>query len=218
MKNLMKEEIGTGPLGSRLLEKTAVRPNHKLAIFGATPTFEEKIHVGRPNIGNRQNLLNRINDILDRKWLSNAGPYVGEFECRIAEILGVKHCIATCNGTVALELVAKAANLTGEVILPSFTFVATAHAMQWLGLTPVFCDIDPQTHTIDADRVEQLITPRTSAIVGVHVWGQPCNVEALAAIAHRHNLKLMFDAAHAFHCKYNGRMLGNFGDAEVLSF
>jgi dTDP-4-amino-4,6-dideoxygalactose transaminase len=117
-----------------------------------------------------------------------------------------------------MEIAAKAANLTGEVIVPSFTFIATAHAMQWLGLTPVFCDIDPQTHTIDAEQVEKLITPRTSAIVGVHVWGQPCNVEALAAIAHRHNLKLLFDAAHAFHCSYQGRMLGNFGDAEVFSF
>jgi len=213
MKNITQENLNTN-----LGEKTAANPNRNLAIFGGTPAFQEKIHVGRPNIGNREDLLNRITDILDRKWLSNNGKYVQEFEERVAQLLGVKHCIVACNGTIAMEIAAKAANLTGEVIVPSFTFIATAHAMQWLGLTPVFCDIDPQTHTIDAEQVEQLITPRTSAIVGVHVWGQPCNVEALAAIAHRHNLKLLFDAAHAFHCSYQGRMLGNFGDAEVFSF
>jgi len=213
MKNITQENLNTN-----LGEKTAANPNRNLAIFGGTPAFQEKIHVGRPNIGNRHHLLERINDILDRKWLSNNGKYVQEFEERVAQLLGVKHCIVACNGTIAMEIAAKAANLTGEVIVPSFTFIATAHAMQWLGLTPVFCDIDPQTHTIDAEQVEKLITPRTSAIVGVHVWGQPCNVEALAAIAHRHNLKLLFDAAHAFHCSYQGRMLGNFGDAEVFSF
>lgn len=218
MKNLMNEEIKTGQISTRVSKKTGVTPNQRLAIFEGPPTFQDKVYVGRPNIGNRQHLLERINDILDIKWLSNNGKYVQEFEGRIAELLGVKHCIATSNCTVGLELVAKAANLTGEVIVPSFTFIATAHAMQWLGLTPVFCDVDPVTHTIDPERVEQLITPRTTAILGVHVWGQPCNVEALTAIAHRHNLKLIFDAAHAFHCSYQGRMLGNFGDAEVFSF
>ncbi|HEY9665480.1 MAG TPA: DegT/DnrJ/EryC1/StrS family aminotransferase [Coleofasciculaceae cyanobacterium] len=213
MKNITQEK-----LNGNLSEQTAANSHRNLAIFGGTPAFPEKIHVGRPNIGNRHHLLERINDILDRKWLSNNGKYVQEFEARLAEILGAKHCIVACNGTVALEIVARAANLTGEVIVPSFTFIATAHAMQWLGLTPVFCDIDPQTHTIDPAQVEKLITPRTSAILGVHVWGQPCNVDALADIARRHNLKLMFDAAHAFHCSYNGRMLGNFGDAEILSF
>ena len=218
MNSLNKEKIQAERIDNCMSEETAVRENQKLGIFGGTPTFPDKIHVGRPNIGNREDLLNRITDILDRKWLSNNGKYVQEFEERVAQLLGVKHCIVACNGTIAMEIAAKAANLTGEVILPSFTFIATAHAIAWRGLTPVFCDIDPKTHTIDAEQVEKLITPRTSAIVGVHVWGQPCNVEALAAIAQRHNLKLLFDAAHAFHCSYQGRMLGNFGDAEVFSF
>lgn len=104
MKNLRKEEIRAEQLGTRLREKTAVRPSQKLAIFGGAPTFQDKVHVGRPNIGNRQHLLNRIADILDRKWLSNGGQYLQEFEGRIAELLGVKHCIATCNGTAALEI------------------------------------------------------------------------------------------------------------------
>lgn len=190
----------------------------ELAIFGGTPTFSEKLHVGRPNIGDRDRLMQRINDLLDRRWLTNNGPYVQEFEQRITDIVGVKHCIAMCNATVALEIAIRAAGLTGEVIIPSFTFIATAHALQWQEITPVFCDIDPQTHTINPWRVEALITPRTTGIIGVHLWGQACNVEALTEIAQKHNLKLMFDAAHAFGCSHQGQPIGNFGDAEVFSF
>lgn len=189
-----------------------------LAIFGGVPAFSEKLHVGRPNIGDRDRLLERINDLLDRRWLTNNGPFVQEFERRIANTIGVKHCIAMCNGTVALEIAIRAAELTGEVILPSFTFIATAHALQWQEITPVFCDIDPHTYTINPWRVEAMITPRTTGIIGVHLWGRPCNVEALTEIAQKHNLKLMFDAAHAFGCSYKGQMVGNFGDAEVFSF
>ena len=177
-----------------------------------------KLHVGRPNIGDRERLMERINEILDRRWLTNDGPFVQEFEQRVAEQLGVRHCIAICNGTVALEIAIRALELTGEVILPSYTFIATAHALQWQQITPVFCDIDPQTHTIDPNRIEELITPKTSAIIGVHTWGRSCDILLISEIARRHGLKLMFDAAHAFGCSYQGRMIGNFGDAEVFSF
>ncbi|MDB9521106.1 DegT/DnrJ/EryC1/StrS family aminotransferase [Dolichospermum circinale CS-1225] len=198
-------------------------PNSKnniqhLAIFGGEPFFPEKLYVGRPNIGNREKLLARINDMLDRRWLSNNGVFVQEFEQRIADYLGVKHCIAVCNGTIALELVIRALELKGEVIIPSFTFIATAHALQWQEITPVFGDIDPKTHTLDPNKIESLITPRTSGLMGVHVWGQPCDVEKLAEIADNHHLKLMFDASHAFGCSYQGKMIGNFGNAEVFSF
>lgn len=189
-----------------------------LAIFGCSPAFPEKLHVGRPNIGNRQRLLERINDLLDRRWLSNNGLYVQEFEQRLADFTGTKHCIAMCNATVALEIVIRSLGLTGEVIVPSFTFIATAHALQWQEITPVFCDVDPQTHNLDPRMVERMITPRTTGILGVHVWGRPCNVEALTDIAQRHNLKLAFDAAHALGCSYKDRMIGNFGEAEVFSF
>jgi dTDP-4-amino-4,6-dideoxygalactose transaminase len=189
-----------------------------LAIFGGSAAFDEKLHVGRPNVGNRERLLALINDLLDRRWLTNNGPYVQEFERRLSEMLGAKHCIATCNATIALEIAFKAAGLSGEVIIPSFTFVATAHALQWQEITPVFCDVDLRTHNIDPRRVEQLITPRTTGIIGVHLWGRPCDVEALGEIARRHNLKLLFDSAHAFGCSYKGRMIGNFGNAEVFSF
>jgi dTDP-4-amino-4,6-dideoxygalactose transaminase len=123
-----------------------------------------------------------------------------------------------CNGTIALEIAIRAVGLTGEVIVPSMTFVATAHALQWQEITPVFCDIDPATHTLDPAMVEQMITPRTTGIIGVHLWGRPCNVDALACIARRRNLALLFDAAHTFGCSHQGRMIGGFGQAEVLSF
>jgi dTDP-4-amino-4,6-dideoxygalactose transaminase len=189
-----------------------------LALYGGSPTFDQPLHVGRPNIGERQVLLNRINDLLDRRWLTNNGPFVQEFERRVAEYLGVKHCVAMCNATVALEIATRALGLQGEVIVPSFTFIATAHALQWQEITPVFCDVDPATHNLDPDKVEALITPRTTGIMGVHVWGRPCAVNALSEIAHRRGLKLIFDAAHAFGCSHNGQMIGNFGQAEVFSF
>lgn len=184
----------------------------------ASPKFQAKLHVGRPNIGNREKLLERINDILDRKWLSNNGQYVQEFERSLSELTGAKHCIAMSNGTIALEIMIRALDLTGEVIVPSFTFIATAHALQWQGITPVFCDVDPQTHTLDPAQIERLITPNTSGIIGVHVWGRPCEIQALTEVAQRHDLKLAFDASHAVGCSYQGQMIGNFGEAEVFSF
>ena len=189
-----------------------------LGIFGGTPEFDRDLHVGRPNIGDRQALLKRINDLLDRRWLTNDGPLLQEFEQRICQLIGVKHCVGVCNATIGLEILAKAIGLSGEVILPSFTFIATAHALRWHGVTPVFCDIDPATHNLDPWRVEELITGRTTAIIGVHVWGRPCNVDALADLARHHNLKLLFDAAHAFGCSHTGRMIGGFGNAEIFSF
>lgn len=189
-----------------------------LAKFGGAPLSSENLYVGRPNIGDRQALLARINQVLDNRWLTNEGPYLREFEEKIAAMLGVKHCIVMCNATVALEIVIRALGCKGEVIIPSFTFIATAHALQWQEITPVFCDIDPRNHMIDPGRVEELITPRTSAIIGVHLWGQACDTDSLAEIANRHKLKLIFDAAHSFACSRGGRLLGSFGDAEVFSF
>lgn len=189
-----------------------------LAVFGGAPAFAEPLHVGRPNIGDRAPFFTRVEDIFDRRWLTNHGRYVTELEQRISELLGVEHCIASCNGTVALEIAARASGLSGEVIVPSFTFVATPHALRWLGLTPVFCDIDPDRHTINPMQVEELITPQTSGILAVHVWGRPCDTDALAAVARRHELTLLYDAAHALACTHQGQYIGGFGDAEVFSF
>jgi dTDP-4-amino-4,6-dideoxygalactose transaminase len=176
------------------------------------------LHVGRPNIGNRERFLSRVDEMLDRRYLSNKGPFVREFESKIASFLGVRQCVAVCNGTIALEIAIRALELRGEVVVPSFTFIATAHALQWVGLKPVFCDINPQTHTIGPEQVERAITPQTSGILGVHLWGTPCDVAALEEIAKRRNLALLFDAAHAFGNSYRGRKIGNFGRAEVFSF
>jgi dTDP-4-amino-4,6-dideoxygalactose transaminase len=189
-----------------------------LAVWGGRPTFAEPLHVGRPTLGNRARLLERINGVLDRRWFTNNGPSVREFEHQIEQLIGVKHAVATCNGTVALELATRACGLQGEVIVPAFTFIATAHALQWQGIRPIFCDIDERTLTLDPRAVEQAITPQTTGIVGVHLWGRSCDVEALESIARAHGLALLFDAAHAFGAFRNGRPLGTFGRAEVFSF
>jgi dTDP-4-amino-4,6-dideoxygalactose transaminase len=205
-----------------LAEKTELHPPKNtvsdLQIFGGRSAFAEKLHVGRPNIGSKQRFAERVNDILERKWLTNNGPYVDEFERRIVELTGMKHCIALCNATIALEIAIRALGLKGEVIVPSFTFVATAHALQWQEITPVFCDIDRQTHTIDPEQIERLITPRTTGIIGVNLWGNHCDIARLEEIAERRGLKLLFDSAHALACSYRGRMIGGFGNAEVFSF
>jgi len=189
-----------------------------LSIFGGRKTFDLPLHVGRPNIVDRQQFLQHINTILDTKWLTNNGPYVQNFEHKISDITGVKHAIAICNGTVALEIAIRALELTGEVIVPSFTFVATAHALQWQEITPVFCDINLDNFTIDTQQIEKLITPRTSGIIGVNLWGRNCHTAALSELAEKYNLKLLYDSAHSFGCTNEGTMVGNFGDAEIFSF
>jgi dTDP-4-amino-4,6-dideoxygalactose transaminase len=189
-----------------------------LAIFQGDSAFPEPLHVGRPNVGDGARLIQRIAQIIDRRWLTNGGPFVEEFESRIARLLGVRHCVAVANGTLGLQIAARASGLDGEVIVPSFTFVASAHALQWQGIKPVFCDVDPTTHNIDPAAVERLISPRTTGILGVHLWGRPAAVDELEELAERHGLRLIFDAAHAFGCSRSGVMLGGSGDAEVLSF
>src|SRR5438477_267490 len=210
MKSAMPR-LGT-PEIARAISKLSL---DELAIFGGAPAFTESLHVGRPNNGNRQKFHERVADILERKWITNGGRYVDEFERRIKDLCDVEHCIAMCNGTVALEIAIRALGMKGEVLVPSFTFVATAHALQWQEITPVFCDIDPRTHTISPAHLERMITPRTSGIIGVHLWGRSCDTSALAEIARRRNLALMYDASHAFGCSHRGGMIGNFGRLEV---
>lgn len=195
-----------------------IRSTRDLAINGAPPAFGEPIHVGRPNLGDRDAFLRSAANIYDRRWVTNNGPLVQELETRVADHHGVRHCVAMCNGTIALEIAIRALSLAGEVIVPSYTFVATAHALHWQAITPVFADIDPATHNLDPDAVRRMITPRTTGIIGVHLWGRPAPVEALQSIADEHGLQLMFDAAHAFGCSHRGVPIGGFGRCEVLSF
>lgn len=199
-----------------------VRPNKRsiddLALFGGRPAFSEKVHVGRPNVPDRKGFMERVEQIFNRRWFSNNGACVQELERKLENYLGVKHCIAVCNATVGLELAIRAVDLKGEVIVPSFTFVATAHALQWQEITPIFCDIDPETHHLDPRVVKKMITPYVTGIIGVHIWGRPCAVDELTALAKHFKIKLIYDAAHAFGCSHKGKMIGNFGDAEVFSF
>ncbi|MDB1090301.1 dTDP-4-dehydro-6-deoxyglucose aminotransferase [Streptomyces sp. ACA25] len=189
-----------------------------LALFGGHASFIQQIHVGRPNGIDRARLFDRLSWALDNQWLTNNGPLAREFEERVADLAGVRNCVAICNATSALQLLVHAAELTGEVIMPSLTFAATAHAVRWLGMEPVFCDIDPGTGCLDPEKVAAAITPRTSAIFGVHLWGRPCDVDALEKVAADTSVRLFFDAAHAIGCTSQGRPVGGFGEAEVFSF
>ena len=172
----------------------------------------------RPRAINNRRFFSRVEDILRSRYFTNSGKMVRELEHEVARRHRVKHCVLVCNATIGLQLVLKALELEGEILTTPFTFVATAHAIMWQRLIPVFCDIDPDRLTISPQRIAELITPHTSAILGVHVFGQFCDVEAIARIAKKHRLKVIYDAAHSFMTSYQGTPVGNFGDAEVLSF
>lgn len=189
-----------------------------LAVLGGTPAFAEPIHVGRPSVTRPQRVLERISEALDRRVLTNSGPLVRQFEDAIAQTANVRHCVAMCNATIAMQILVRALGLRDEVILPSFTFAATAHVLRWAGITPVFCDIDYETGNIDPVHARKLITARTSGIVGVHLWGRPAPVDELVGLAADHGLRLYFDSAHGIGSEYGGRPIGGFGDAEVFSF
>jgi dTDP-4-amino-4,6-dideoxygalactose transaminase len=202
--------------GQVLAAIKALRP--PLALFTGKPAFDQPLHVGRPNVGDREVFLSRAAGLFDRRWFTNNGPLVQEFERRTSDIVAVKNCVAMCNATIALEIAIRALELKGEVIVPSYTFIATAHSLQWQEITPVFCDMDPSTFNIDPAKIENLITPRTTGIIGVHVWGRACDTDAIGAIGNERGLKVMYDASHAFGCSHSGRMIGGFGSCEVFSF
>jgi dTDP-4-amino-4,6-dideoxygalactose transaminase len=156
--------------------------------------------------------------MLDRRWITNNGPFVQELEQKLADFPGVRHCLAVCNATVGMEIALRATGLSGEVIVPSFTFIATAHACRWLGLKHLFADIRWIDHAIDVADVERCISDRTTGIIGVHTWGNPCETSALQDLADRYSLRVLYDAAHAFGVRNGQRMVGGFGDCEVFSF
>ena len=178
----------------------------------------EPINVTRPQLPPLSNLIPLLEDIWNSGCVTNSGPYHQQFEAKLKAHLGVKNLSLLSNATIALLATIKALNLKGEVITSPYSFVATTHALTWNNITPVFSDVCTHDFNICPARVEKLITEKTTAILAVHCYGSPCNVDALERIADRHKLKLVFDAAHAFGVKVKGKSLSEFGDASVLSF
>ncbi|MDY0148709.1 MAG: DegT/DnrJ/EryC1/StrS family aminotransferase [Kiritimatiellia bacterium] len=195
---------------------------HDLAWFGGRPLFANKLYVGRPNLCARDKLHAALDQILDNRWLTNDGPFVQRFEKRLEGYLGVRHCIAVCNATIGLQMVYRALgrNRSGgrKALMPAFTFVATAHAWEWEGGQPIFCDVDADQHLLAPAAVESHIDDETALLVGVHTWGQPCQIEKLEALSAAHRIPLVFDSAHAFTNWAGNRRIGGFGQAEVFSF
>ncbi len=180
--------------------------------------FEQPIHVTRPLLPDFERVTDRLKTVWESKQLTNFGAQHDELSTKLQQYLESDHLSMFSNGTLALLLGLRALELTGEVITTPFTFPATVQALDWNNLTPVFCDIDPATFNIDANKIEALITDKTTAILAVHVFGNPCNVEKIQAIADKHHLKVIYDGAHAFGSKLNGLPISCFGDMTMFSF
>lgn len=178
----------------------------------------DKILVTRSSMPTMEEYIEEIKGLWDSHWLTNMGAKYKELESSLKDYLGVEGISLFSNGHMALELAIQAMNLTGEVITTPFTFASTTHAIVRNGLTPVFCDINPEDYTMDVEKLESLITDKTSAIVPVHVYGSVCNVEEIDRIAKKHELKVIYDAAHTFGVKYKNQGIGSFGDASMFSF
>ncbi len=180
--------------------------------------MDKPVFVTSPSLPPLDDFIPSLRKIWENKWLTNNGEFHREFEKRLAEYLGVKYVSLFTNGMIALQIGMQALRITGEVITTPFTFVATTHAIHWNSCKPVFCDIEPDTFTLDPKKVESLITPKTTAIMPVHVYGNPCNHEKLQKIADTYGLKLFYDAAHVFGVEKDGVNICNWGDLSMLSF
>ena len=179
----------------------------------------EVVYVTRPTMPDLQQYTHMLEGIWERKWLTNQGPLHDALEARLAAFLEVEHLSLFCNGTIALLVALEALRInSGEVITTPFSFPATTHSLYWNRVRPVFCDIDPVTLNVDPAKIERLISPETRAILAVHVYGRPCNVEAIERIANVHGLQVIYDAAHAFGVRYKGKSLLGYGDISILSF
>jgi dTDP-4-amino-4,6-dideoxygalactose transaminase len=190
--------------------------NHMPALLGGTPGFPELLPMVRPVLPSFQKMAGDVEQILSTGMVTK-GRFMREFEQAFAAHLGVKHAVAVSSCTSGMMLVHKAAGLTGEVIVPSFTFMATVSAVVWAGLRPVFADVDKDSNNLDPATVEAAITPRTAAIVAVHQFGNPADIAALEKIAAQHGLKLIFDAAHGAGARYQGLPVGKQGYAQIFS-
>lgn len=180
--------------------------------------MNEKILVTRSSMPLLDEYVGEIQELWESAWLTNMGTKHNTLMDELRDRCNVPYISLFTNGHLALELCLQALHLSGEVITTPYTFISTTHAITRNGLTPVFCDISPDTYTIDADKIEELITNKTTAIVPVHVYGNICDVDKIEHIAQKHNLKVIYDAAHAFNETYNGMNVANFGDASMFSF
>lgn len=180
--------------------------------------MDNKILVTRSSMPSVDEYIEEIRPIWDSHWLTNMGPEHKNLQAELQQYMGVENVELLTNGHMALELSLQAMNLQGEVITTPFTFASTTHAIVRNGLEPVFCDIDPVAYTMDVTKLERLITDRTCAIVPVHVYGNVCNIEEIERLAHKYELKVLYDAAHTFGETYKGQGIGNFGDASCFSF
>lgn len=180
--------------------------------------FNEPILVTRPLLPPIEEYEEKLKEIWDNNWLTNYGPLEREFQAKLIEVLDIKNIELFVNGHTALEMAIKALNLTGEVITTPFTFASTTQAIINNGLTPVFADIDEDYYNLNPDNIEDLITDKTSAIIPVHVFGNPCDVDKIEEIAKKHDLKVIYDAAHAFGVKIDGTPIASFGDISMFSF
>jgi dTDP-4-amino-4,6-dideoxygalactose transaminase len=180
--------------------------------------FDRPIYVTRPLLPPLDDYVGHLRDIWESQWLTNGGPKHQELERTLSQFFRGAQVSLFNNGTIALIVACQALRLSGEVITTPFTFPATPNVLSWNGITPVFADIDPVTMNLDPKNIERLITNRTSAILAVHVYGIPCDVEAIEQIAHVHGLRVVYDAAHAFATEVNGKPIVEFGDVSMLSF
>lgn len=180
--------------------------------------MKPSIYVTRSSMPPFEEYVEMIKNLWDSHWLTNMGKYHQELENKLREYLDIDKISLMTNGHMALELAIQAMGLKGEVITTPFTFISTTHAIVRNGLKPVFCDINPKDYTIDVKKIESLITEKTCAILAVHVYGSICDIEEIQRIANKHNLKVIYDAAHAFGIRYKGRSMVSYGDVSVLSF
>jgi dTDP-4-amino-4,6-dideoxygalactose transaminase len=194
------------------------RASDRPAALGGTPVFDAPVYVTRSLVPDRVLFEREIEAVFDRQWYTNDGPVVRKLEAWLRNRLEVGFCAAFSSGTMALQAALRSLDLSGEVITTPFTFPATVHAIRWNGLEPVFCDIDPETYNLDPTLLGPLVSSRTSALLPVHVYGNPCDVEAIDVIAKQHGLKVVYDAAHAFGARYRGRSIGSYGDLSAFSF
>src|SRR5690606_234187 len=176
------------------------------------------IPVTKPFLPSLTAFQSYVNGIWSKQWLTNNGPLVNEFENELKKQLDLSNFLFVTNGTIALQLAIKALELTGEIITTPFSFVATTSSIVWENCTPVFVDINAETLNIDATKIEAAITPATSAILATHVYGNPCDIDAIQEIADKHGLKVIYDAAHCFGTKYKGKSVFDYGDISTTSF